>query len=82
MKQRYHTIFKRRRNGCFVGWVEEVPGTVTFGQTLQQCQANLKQSLQLMVETHRDEARLNLDADCITGSIEIDLQEQPQPTTV
>jgi predicted RNase H-like HicB family nuclease len=79
MRQRYHAIFKRRRDGCFVGWIEEVPGTITFGQTLRQCQDNLRQSLQLMVETHRDEARLGLDADCITRSISIDLAEQPQP---
>jgi predicted RNase H-like HicB family nuclease len=82
MKQRYHTIFKRQRNGCFVGWVEEVPGTITYARTLQQCQANLRQSLRLMVETHRDEARLGLDADCIKGSIELDLHELPQPATV
>jgi len=79
MKQRYHTIFKRQRNGCFLGWVEEVPGTITHGDTLHECQENLRESLQLMVETHRDEARLGLDGSCITGSIEIDVSEEPQP---
>jgi hypothetical protein len=32
-----------------------------------------------MVETHRDEARLGMDAKCILESIEIDVSEQPQP---
>jgi len=31
MKQRYHTIIKPSTNGWFVGWVEEVPGTITHG---------------------------------------------------
>ena len=80
MKQRYHTIIKPERNGWFVGWVEEVPGTITQGKSLDECRRNLKDSLQLMIETHRDEARLGLDASCIQESIEVDVHE-PQYTS-
>jgi predicted RNase H-like HicB family nuclease len=75
MKQRYHTIIKPERNGWFVGWVEEIPGTITHGKSLDECRRNLKDSLQLMLETHRDEARIGLDASCIQESIEIDVME-------
>jgi predicted RNase H-like HicB family nuclease len=75
MKQRYHTIIKPERNGWFVGWVEEIPGTITHGKSLDECRRNLKDSLQLMLETHRDEARMGLDASCIQESIEIDVIE-------
>ena len=75
MKQRYHTIIKPERNGWFVGWVEEIPGTITHGKSLDECRRNLKDSLQLMLETHRDEARIGLDASCIQESIEIDVSE-------
>jgi len=74
MKQRYHTIIKPEPNG-FVGWVEEIPGTITQGRTLEECRRNLRDSLQLMVETHRDEARLGLDPSCIQEAIEIDVHE-------
>lgn len=73
MKQRYHTIIKPERNGWFVGWVEEIPGTITQGQSLSECRRNLRDALQLMLETHRDEARQGLDASCIQESIEIDV---------
>ena len=63
MKQRYHTIIKPEPNGWFVGWVEEVPGTITRGRSLDECRRNLRESLQLMLDTHRDEARLGLDAE-------------------
>ena len=53
MKQRYHTII-RPANGWFVGWVEEIPGTITHGKSLDECRRNLRDSLQLIVETHRD----------------------------
>jgi predicted RNase H-like HicB family nuclease len=73
MKQRYHTIIKPERNGWFVGWVEEIPGTITHGQSLTECRRNLRDALQLMLETHRDEARQGLDSSCIQESIEIDV---------
>jgi predicted RNase H-like HicB family nuclease len=75
MRQSFHTIIKPDSNGCFVGWVEEIPGALTHGHSLQECRQNLRHSLLLMVETHRDEARLCLDASCIQESIEIDTAE-------
>ena len=74
MKQRYHTIIKPEPNGWFVGWVEEIPGTITQGKSLHECRENLRDALQLMVETHRDEARQGLDSSCIQESIEIDVE--------
>ena len=78
MRQRYHTIIKPEANGWFVGWVEEIPGTITQGKSLHECRENLRDALQLMVETHRDEARLGLDSSCIQESIEIDVDPEPQ----
>ena len=75
MKQRYHTIIKPEDNGWFVGWVEEIPGTISQGRSLEECRRNLRDALELMVETHRDEARLGLDPSCIQESIEIDVAE-------
>ena len=75
MKQRYHTIIKPETNGWFVGWVEEIPGAMTHGKSLDECRRNLRESLQLMVETHRDEARLGMDPNCILEAIEIDVAE-------
>ncbi len=76
MKQRYHTIIKPEDNGWFVGWVEEIPGTITQAKSLEECRQSLRESLQLMVETHRDEARLGLDPHCILEAIEIDVADQ------
>jgi len=75
MRQRYHTIIKPESNGWFVGWVEEIPGTISQGKSLDECRRNLRESLQLMVETHRDEARLGIDPKCILEAIEIDVAD-------
>jgi predicted RNase H-like HicB family nuclease len=77
MKQRYHTIIKPEENGWFVGWVEEIPGAISQGRSLDECRQNLRDSLSLIVETHRDEARIGLDGSCIQEAIEIEIPEQP-----
>jgi predicted RNase H-like HicB family nuclease len=78
MKQRFHTIIKPERNGWFVGWVEEVPGTITQGKSLSECRRNLRDALELMIETHRQEARLPLDDSCIQEPIEIETSDPHQ----
>ena len=75
MKQHYHTIIKPDAHGSYVGWVEEIPGALTQGRTIEECQSKLKAALELMIETHRDEARMGLDDSCILGDVEIDLPE-------
>ena len=75
MRQRYHTIFRPEQNGWFVGWVEEVPGTITHGKSLDECRDNLRQSLELMLETYRDEARSGLTDGCIQEALEIDVED-------
>jgi predicted RNase H-like HicB family nuclease len=75
MRQRYHTIFRPEQNGWFVGWVEEVPGTITHGKSLEECRDNLRQSLELMLETYRDEARAGLTDGCIQEALEIDVAD-------
>ena len=74
MKQRYHTIIKLD-SGMYVGWVEEMPGALTHARSLNECRQKLRDALRLMVETHRDEARLALDPTCIQESIEIELMD-------
>lgn len=77
MKQRYHTIIKPARKG-YVGWVEEVPGAITQGRSLEECRQNLKDALTLLLETHRDEARRAMDDSCIEEDIEVDLTDPHQ----
>jgi predicted RNase H-like HicB family nuclease len=77
MKQRYHTIIKLQNNGTYVGWAEELPGALTYGRSLEECREKLRDSLQLLIETHRDEARRALDPTCLQESIEIDVDPMP-----
>lgn len=48
---------------------------MSFGKSLEECRLNLRDSLRLILQTHRDEARRPLHEQslpCILGEIEID----------
>ena len=42
------------QGGGFMAYVEEVPGAITQGETLQETRENLKEALQLVQETNRE----------------------------
>lgn len=75
MKHRFHTLIKPRTDGSFVGWVEEMPGTVTRGRSLDECRANLRDALMLMIETNRSEARLWADRSCLSEAVEVETRD-------
>ncbi len=81
VKQHYHTIIKPTRDGWYVGWVEEVPGTITYGSSLEECRRNLRDALSIMLESLRDEARIGLDDNCVQEMLEIEV-EDPELATV
>jgi predicted RNase H-like HicB family nuclease len=46
--------------GGYVGFCEEIPGAITQGDTLEEARENLKDALQLMLETLREETAKRL----------------------
>jgi predicted RNase H-like HicB family nuclease len=79
MRQSYHTLIMQRPDGWFVGWVEEIRGTLTLAPSLDECRRNLKDSLTLILQTHRDEARAPLidsaAANVFAESIEVEVED-------
>lgn len=78
MKQQYHTIIRPTSDGKFIGWVEEVPGTITRGETVAQCRRNLRDALRIMLESIRSEARRGLDESCLQETLEIEVERELQ----
>ena len=49
-----HTaVFKKVPEG-YIGWVEELPGANTQGETLQEARENLHEAVQLVLEAIRE----------------------------
>ena len=76
MRQRFHSIIKPRPDGSFVGWIEEIPGTISRARSLKECRAQLRDSLELILQTHRSEARLWMDRTCLHEEVEVETPDE------
>ena len=51
--QRQFTAVYQRRGKWVLAWVEEIPGVNTQGRTKKEAKDNLKEALQLILETNQ-----------------------------
>jgi predicted RNase H-like HicB family nuclease len=58
MKRQFTAVFEKRGK-WYVAYVEEIPGVNTQGRTLKEARANLKEALNLILETNRKLASKN-----------------------
>ena len=52
MSQREFTAIYQKRGKWTLAWIEEIPGVNTQGRTLKEAKENLKEALQLVMETN------------------------------
>lgn len=52
-----YTAVIRRDGKWWIGWVEEVPGVNSQGETREELLANLREALQEALQMNRDDAR-------------------------
>ena len=50
--ERFHAVFERTEQ-WWIGYVEELPGANTQGQTLDEARENLREAVQLTIEANR-----------------------------
>lgn len=53
MIQREFTAIYQKRGKWIIAWIEEIPGVNTQGRTRKEIKENLKEALQLILETNR-----------------------------
>jgi len=47
------TAVFQKRNGWYLGWVEEIPGVNSQGKTLKETKSNLKEALEMILEANK-----------------------------
>ena len=52
----YTAIYEPADEGGYVGFVAELPGANTQGETLEETRENLKAAIELLLECYREEA--------------------------
>lgn len=51
--EREFTAVLEKRGRWYIGYIEEIPGVNTQGKTLVETRRNLREALQLILETNR-----------------------------
>jgi predicted RNase H-like HicB family nuclease len=65
------TIFQKVPEG-YIGYVEELPGANTQGETLEETRENLKEAIELVLEANRQLAEESIgEADVIREKLEL-----------
>jgi predicted RNase H-like HicB family nuclease len=49
------TIFEEAEEGGFIGYVAELPGANTQGETLEEVRQNLAEAIELILNSNREE---------------------------
>ena len=52
MARQFTAIYKKSGK-WYLGWIEEIPGVNTQGETLKEAKENLKEALLLILETNK-----------------------------
>ena len=53
MEQTFEATIEKR-NKWYIGWVDAVPGAFSQGKTVEEVEENLKEAVQLILETQRE----------------------------
>ncbi|MBI4750002.1 MAG: type II toxin-antitoxin system HicB family antitoxin [Acidobacteria bacterium] len=53
-------IFEPAEEGGFIGYIAELPGANTQGETLEECRENLAEAVEMILDANRDLANQKL----------------------
>jgi predicted RNase H-like HicB family nuclease len=58
------TVFEEAEEGGYIGYVAELPGANTQGETLEETRENLAEAIQLILEANREQFERQLQPGC------------------
>ena len=53
MTNTFTAVYQPAEEGGFIAFVEEIPGAITQGETIEEARANLQDAIQLLLEANR-----------------------------
>ena len=62
MTHTFTAVFEAAPEGGYAAWVEELPGAISQGETLEEARENLKEAIELILECNREQANRDVDA--------------------
>jgi predicted RNase H-like HicB family nuclease len=73
MRGEFTTVIEKHGE-WYVGYLEEISGVNTQGKTVEEVKENLKEALELVIQTNRELTRKSTESpDAIRGTITIEI---------
>ena len=57
-------VFEEAEEGGFIGYVNELPGANTQGETLEEVRENLTEAIELILNSNREKFEKNFSSSC------------------
>lgn len=64
-------VFVPAPEGGFTAYVEEIPGAISEGETIEEARGNLADALRMVLECNREIAREQVPANALRETIEL-----------
>jgi predicted RNase H-like HicB family nuclease len=64
-------VFEPAKEGGYTAFVEEIPAAISQGETLEDAKSNLRDALQLVLDTQRELAEKNLSPQAVRETFEV-----------
>lgn len=59
---KFTAIYEKADEGGFIGYVAELPGANTQGETLDETRENLKDAVEMLLDCYREDAEARMSA--------------------
>jgi predicted RNase H-like HicB family nuclease len=59
-------IYEEAQEGGYIGYIAELPGANTQGETMEEVRENLLEAMQMILEANREEAQMRLSSNAKT----------------
>ena len=56
MTHTFTAVFEEAEEGGYTAFVEELPGAISQGETIEEARENLKEAIELILEVNRENA--------------------------
>ena len=64
-------VFEPAKEGGYTAFIEEIPAAISQGETLDEAKSNLRDALQLVLDTQRELAEKDLSPQAVRETFEV-----------
>jgi len=75
MRHDYTVVYQPIEDGWIMATVPELPGAVTQGATLEEARANIRDAVELLLQSYREDALSQTPAGAIVQTLVVNLSE-------